>query len=216
MDQLLPLQGQLPGDRSWFLSVNAFARHTTWLHTPLVSYAKYGVVLFALLLLTAWWLARGASDVSRVAAALWAPFGALLALALNQPLVHGFQEPRPYATLPHVLLLVSHSSDYSFPSDHAVMAGAVATGVFLAGRRLGIVAGLAALLMAFARVYVGAHYPGDVVVGLLVGALVTVVGYVALRGVLVKAVTALARTPLRPLVLAAPPEEPGAGRLGSR
>ena len=209
MPLLLPLQGHLPGDASWFLKVNSFARHTPALHTAFVSYAKYGMALFALLLLASWWLARGARDVSRVAAALWAPLGALLALALNQPLVNGFQEPRPYATLPHVLLLVSHSSDYSFPSDHAVMAGAVAAGVLLANRRLGVVACLAALLMAFARVYVGAHYPGDVLVGLLVGAIVTVVAFAALRVLLIKTLTVLARTPLRRLVLAAPVEKTG-------
>ena len=108
---LLPLQGELPGDGSWFLNVNSFARDTPWLHTPVVLYAKYGVVLFALLLLASWWLARGTGDVSRVGAALWAPLGALVALGLNQPLVNGFHEPRPYATMPHVLLLVSRSSD---------------------------------------------------------------------------------------------------------
>lgn len=216
MHLLLPLQGQLPGDATWFLKVNSFARHTDWLHTPFAWYAKYGVVLFALLLLASWWLARGSRDVSRVAAALWAPLGALGALAANQPLVNGFQEPRPYATLPHVLLLVSHSSDYSFPSDHAVMAGAVAAGLLLANRRLGIAACLAALLMAFTRVYVGAHYPGDVLVGLLLGAFVTVVGFAALRVVLVKAVSVLARTPLRALVLAAPQEGPGAETPVSR
>lgn len=213
---LLPLEGQLPVDGSWFLDVNSFARHTGWLHTPFVLYAKYGVVLFALLLLASWWLARGARDVSAVAAALWAPLGALVALALNQPLVSGFREPRPYATLPHVLLLVSRSNDYSFPSDHAVMAGAVAAGVLLANRRLGIAAFFAALLMGFARVYVGAHYPGDVLVGLLFGAFVAMVGYAALGRMIARLVIVLARTPLRPLVRATPPAEPIEQGVGNR
>ena len=40
------------------------------------------------------------------------------------------------------------------------MAAAVAAGLLLVNRRLGLLAGLASLLMAFARVYIGAHYPG--------------------------------------------------------
>lgn len=196
--------GQLPVDPSWFRHVNAFARATAWLHVPLRAYAQYGVVLFALLLLWGLWTARGTGDMGKVAAAIWAPVGTLLAVALNQPIVNGVHEARPYTTLPHVLVLVSRSSDYAFPSDHAVMAGAVTAGMFLVSRRLGLLTLLAALLMAFARVYVGAHYPGDVLAGLLFGAVVALAGFLLVRWFLIPLVTALSRTRLRPLVTATP------------
>ncbi|GAC1361611.1 MAG: hypothetical protein NVSMB32_00820 [Actinomycetota bacterium] len=57
-------------------------------------------------------------------------------------------------------LLLARTGDFSFPSDHAAVAGAVATALFLVDRRIGLVAAILALAMAFARVYVGAHYPG--------------------------------------------------------
>lgn len=196
--------GPLPMDRSWFLEVNAFARATPWLHGPMRLYAHYGVVVFAVLLLWSWWTARGAGDVRAVAAAVWAPAGALLALGVNQPIVHAVQEQRPYTTLPHVLVLISRSADYSFPSDHAVMAGAVTAGVLLVSRKVGLVSAVAALLMCWARVYVGAHYPGDVLVGLLVGAAVAVAGYLVLGRLVRALVGAISRTSLRPLVTAAP------------
>ncbi|MGZ6744635.1 MAG: phosphatase PAP2 family protein [Nocardioides sp.] len=198
------LVGQLPVDGSWFRAVNDLARRTPWLHAPVVDYAAYGVVLFAVVLLASWWLARGARDVGRVAAALWAPLGVLLALAVNQPIGRAVHEQRPYASLSHVLVLVSRTTDFSFPSDHAVMAGATAAGVLLVHRRLGLVALAMALLMAAARVYVGAHYPGDVLAGLVVGAAVTTLGWLVLRRPVTALVARLARTPLRPLVLAAP------------
>lgn len=197
-----PLDTVVFGDRSLFDDVNTFARDTGWLHTPMLDYADYGVVLFAGLLLVGWWVARSTGNHRTVAAALWAPLGALAALALNQLLVHAFREPRPYVVLPHMLLLAHRSSDYSFPSDHAVMAGAVTAGLFLVNRRLGVVAAVAAVLMAFARVYIGAHWPADVVVGLLFGAVVTVVGFKIVERPVTLGVDFLTRTPLRPLLVA--------------
>jgi undecaprenyl-diphosphatase len=174
------------------------------LHEPARLFAQYGVVLFAGLLLVSWWLARGTGDLRRTTAALWAPVGALVALGVNQLIASAVAEPRPYLALSHPLVLVSRSTDYSFPSDHAVMAGAVAAGVWIANRRLGILTAALAVLMAFTRVYVGAHFPLDVAAGLLVGALVAVASYLLVRPVVVRLVEQLARTPLRPLLTAEP------------
>ena len=177
--------GELEVD--WFQAMNSLAERTSWLHTPARLYADLGVVLFAALLLGSWWVARRSGDHRRIAAALWAPVGMMVAIGVNQLLGHAFGEPRPYAVLPHALVLVGRSTDPSFPSDHSVMAGAVAAGVLLAHRRLGLVAVGLALLMAIDRVYVGAHWPLDVVAGLVVGAVVSVAVYLPLRPVALRA-----------------------------
>jgi membrane-associated phospholipid phosphatase len=116
-----------------------------------------------------------------LAAAGWAPVATLIAVALNQPLGRLVGEARPYVTHPHILRLAAPTSDFSFPSDHAVMGGAVAVGLLLANRRLGLVAAVLALVLAFARVYIGAHYPWDVLGGLTFGAAVTGLGWLLLR-----------------------------------
>jgi undecaprenyl-diphosphatase len=188
----------------WFGAVNHVARLTPWLHAPALLYAEYGVGVFAVIMLVSWWWARRDGDLRTVTAALWAPVGALVALGVNQLLVRVFAEPRPYTVLPHAFILASRTTDYSFPSDHAVMAGAVAAGVLLTHRTLGLVTVALALLMALARVYIGAHFPLDVAVGLTVGAAVSVACYLLVRPLGVRLVELLARTPARPLLTAAP------------
>ena len=116
--------------------MNDFARDTGWLHAPMLAYATYGVVLFAGLLLAGWWLARDRGPRT-MAAALWTGAATLIAVAANQPIVNGVHEARPYTDHPHILVLAHRSADFSFPSDHAVMAGAVAAGLWLVSRRLG-------------------------------------------------------------------------------
>ncbi|HEY8651476.1 MAG TPA: phosphatase PAP2 family protein, partial [Dermatophilaceae bacterium] len=114
---------------------------------------------------------------------------------LNQPVGHLFAEARPYATHPQILRLADVTTDFSFPSDHAVMGGAVATGLLLVNRRLGLLAALAAALMAFARVYIGAHYPWDVLGGLVLGGAVVLLGWLLLRHPLTNLTTWLRRQP---------------------
>ena len=104
-----------------------------------------------------------------MAAVVCAGAATLLAVGINQPIVNAVHEARPYTDHPGVLVLATRSADFSFPSDHAVMAGAVAVGLVFVSRRLAALAGVAALAMAFARVYIAAHYPADVAVGLAAG-----------------------------------------------
>jgi membrane-associated phospholipid phosphatase len=196
---------QYLGDAGDFLLINRFARRTGWLHWLMTGYASYGLVLFLVLLVAGWWLARRSNDLHRLASLAWAGLGTLVAVAINQPIVNAVHERRPYTSIPHVLVLVDRSADYGFPSDHATMAGAVAMGLCYVNRRLGIGTWVAAALLAFSRVYVGAHYPHDVLAGLVLGAVVIIVGRPIVRLLLVPVLRWLATTPLRPALTAGEP-----------
>lgn len=182
-----------------FLDVNSFARHTSWLHAVAAAYIPIAVALLALLVVAGFLLARNRRS-EPLAKALWAGAACLLAVAVNQPLIQAVAEPRPFVTLPHVLVLVHHAADFGFPSDHATLAGAAAAGLLLFDRRLGIAALVIGLLLAADRVYIGVHYPGDVLAGLALGAVVALGGWFLLRVPLTRLVRTLRSTRLRRLL----------------
>lgn len=129
------------------------------------------VVLVAVVFLIPWPQRRQ----ERRSGAVLATAAAALALLINQPIAHAVDRVRPYLDHPaHAHLLISRSHDPSFPSDHATGAFALAFGVWLYDRTLGSVLLVIAAVLAFSRVYVGTHYPGDVLAGALIGMAVAV------------------------------------------
>jgi undecaprenyl-diphosphatase len=66
-------------------------------------------------------------------------------------------------------VLVSGKTDYSFVSDHATLTMAMAVGLFVANRKFGLAGIGIALLEGFCRVFMGVHYPTDVVGGFALG-----------------------------------------------
>jgi len=187
-------------DGSVFRWINRLADRTGWAHGLFKANAGYGIVLFAVLLLAAYIDGRRHADLTALAASVWAALAAMAALGVGQIIGGAVDRARPYETMANVHLLVDKTTDFSFPSDHATVAGAVAVGLLFANRRLGIVASVLAVLMAFTRVYVGAHYPGDVLAGLALGGVVATAGWFVVVPILRRLARWLTGTPLRPLV----------------
>jgi undecaprenyl-diphosphatase len=76
---------------------------------------------------------------------------------------------RPCHMLEQVRLLVNCGGRFSFPSSHATNMAGFATIFTLFYRKYGIIFWAIALLIGFSRIYVGVHYPGDVLFGLVLG-----------------------------------------------
>jgi undecaprenyl-diphosphatase len=134
----------------------------------LTDYVKQKAVLGFAIALVLWMLIRGKPNV-RLAAILLI-LTILVSDQLNSFVIKNlFARLRPCHVLPGVHLLVGCGSGYSFPSSHAVnnFAGAMVL-AFCIPRWRWAFFGFAALI-AFSRVYVGVHYPFDVLGGAAVG-----------------------------------------------
>ncbi|GAA2183530.1 phosphatase PAP2 family protein [Micromonospora lupini] len=142
-----------------------------------VGHATEGVILLLGALLVVAALRRLTGGPHDRALALVAPLPTLLAYASSEWLKTVVDEDRPCRTVGRAIIAGTcpPPGDWSFPSNHATLAGALAITTLLLSRRLGLVALPLAVLAAFSRVFVGVHYPHDVAAGLLLGALVAVV-----------------------------------------
>lgn len=76
--------------------------------------------------------------------------------------------PRPFEMLSFAKVLVT-AIRTSFPSEHSALAMSIATAFFIYHPKIGKYAIMLALVIGVSRVYVGVHYPLDVVVGWAIG-----------------------------------------------
>lgn len=153
-------------------AVTEFAGDFTWLAHATYVFETIGVVLYGLAVL-ALWLATAPGEERRwKLAALSGTAAAGGSLLVNQVIGNViWHRPRPYETHPLVYHL-SNSHDPSFPSDHASAAFGLAFGIYFIDRRVGRFFIAIAALIAAGRVFVGAHYPTDVLASFVISVIV--------------------------------------------
>jgi undecaprenyl-diphosphatase len=116
-------------------------------------------------------IAFGISGFSWSRPWLWTRVGAaiLLAESVSAALKELVERDRPPVADPLPEPLVTTPATHSFPSGHATVSFACATVLALAVPRLTLPLYTLAVLISFSRVYVGVHYPLDVVAGAVLG-----------------------------------------------
>jgi membrane-associated phospholipid phosphatase len=150
-------------------AINQFVYHHAWLGRELSALEKWAVPVIAVATFALWLLARPGGTRKWKLACACALGSAALALLINQAIGKVWHRQRPFAAHPAAHVWGSRSHDPSFPSDHASAAFAIAFAVFLFDRLVGSVFLAAAVVIGAGRVFIGAHYPLDVLAGSLVG-----------------------------------------------
>jgi len=160
-----------------FRLINDYAGQHGWLDGVMVAIASYGSLVFAVVLLWLWGLRTDSASAQNRLVVARALAAAAAALALGQIIIRALPRARPFSSH-NVHLLIPHSPDPSFPSDHALAAFAIAAAVVSSQRRLGIALFGFGALLGIARVFVGMHYPLDILGG---GRLGGTIGWLAHR-----------------------------------
>jgi len=156
-------------DYRLYHAINQFVFEHDWLGRLLGFVETWAVPAFAVATVALWFFARPGGSRKWKLASASALASAALALLIARVIGTLWSRDRPFAAHPDAHVWGSRSHDPSFPSDHASAAFGIAFAVFLFDRVVGSIFLAAATVIAVGRVFVGAHYPADVLAGTLVG-----------------------------------------------
>jgi undecaprenyl-diphosphatase len=142
----------------------------------MVFFAEYGVYLLALWMVFQWFFTK--EKVRTRIVMVGSIFAFLLSEVIGKVLGIFVSHPQPFATLPKVNQLISHEIDNSFPSDHTILFFSICMMLLLgskSSKRFFYL--VVASIIGFSRIWVGVHYPIDVLTAAFIGILVSIVLY---------------------------------------
>lgn len=173
-------------DETLFLWINGLAGNIAFVDGFFKGIANdYFFIISACLIMLALWF--GTREAGRREINQLGVIVASISLGIAQGLVtminSALTRPRPFTELPTNLLFYQ-PTDSSFPANSTAVIFAIAVGIFLVNRRAGTVLFGLAILHGFSRIYVGIHYPLDILGGAALGTMVALLifGLIKLLG----------------------------------
>jgi undecaprenyl-diphosphatase len=156
---------------SVFQFLNNLAEKYDWIDDLMEAFAQDIVWILLVIMACLWFTGKAANQKMVFFSLLSASVALLIASLILSPAI---DHSRPFVEH-QVHQLIPHAADASFPSDHATLSFSIAFSVYLTKRRLGVILLALAVLTGIARVYVGVHYPGDIVGAMVLSLLVSVI-----------------------------------------
>lgn len=153
-------------DSYFFQLINQFAGRFLWLDNLAIFFAKY--FEFFLIFILVLFLAKDYKKYWKMI--VQAAASAILARLVIVEFIRRFwPRTRPFVENNVNLLFNYNPETASFPSGHAAFYFAIATVVYFYNKKAGILFFISAFLISLARIFVGIHWPSDILAGTLVG-----------------------------------------------
>jgi undecaprenyl-diphosphatase len=135
------------------------------INTLTVFAAKYLIYLM-IITVAAWFVARLPKG-QRKSVLVFAASTFALSVLFSKVAAHLFYNPRPFM-VSHITPLIAHAPGNGFPSDHTLLAAAIAFVVLRFDRHFGTILLLCALLVGLARVHAGVHHLIDIIASIVI------------------------------------------------
>ncbi|MBE2978828.1 undecaprenyl-diphosphatase [Priestia megaterium] len=156
-------------DTKVFRTINQLSGRYSVLDMPMILISKKIRYVFILVLIFMWF-----RNYSQRKVTLYAVISAVFTLFIHTLMKYFYFKPRPF--MKHrVGILIPSKMDSSFLSKHTLLTFAVSTSIFLHERILGSVMWGLSLLTGFSRIWVGHHYPSDIIRSAFIGSLTSII-----------------------------------------
>ncbi|PRR92585.1 MULTISPECIES: undecaprenyl-diphosphatase [unclassified Bacillus (in: firmicutes)] len=153
-----------------FRWVNQLSIDHGYLNPLFIGLAEYTVLLAALMCLFIWFQNRSKTNRRVVVSA---GFTFILAELIGKIAGIFYSNQQPFAEMSHVNLLIQKEVNNSFPSDHTIFIFSVCL-IFWLFHKRHVYWLIIACAVGFSRIWVGVHYPFDVLAGAVIACLTAV------------------------------------------
>lgn len=156
-----------------FRAVNDLGKQYPFLNSTMTFVAEY-MVYFLALIIVVYWFTRSNQNRMMIVQAMIA---FVIAEVIGKIAGKFHSNYQPFAELPNVNKLVEHAVDNSFPSDHTILFFSICFSFWLVHKKIGWLWITLAFCVAISRIWVGVHYPFDVITGALIGIISALFSY---------------------------------------
>jgi len=147
-----------------FRKINDLGKEYTYLNNFFIFMAEYMVFILAFIALIFWFTRREENRMMIISATI----SFILAEMMGKIAGKLHSNNQPFAELSNVNKLIEKAVDNSFPSDHSILFFAFCTTFFIYQKRWRYIWIMLALFVSISRIWVGVHYPADVIVGAII------------------------------------------------